>query len=91
MPGPAGAVAASEGSIAALRIGQVVVGGPARPPVRWPHQVGVIPGRADCFQHRLAVDDLDAAVADGGTAVLCQVLSGTGGVGKTQLAAHYAR
>ncbi|MEU2422262.1 tetratricopeptide repeat protein [Streptomyces sp. NPDC007851] len=34
---------------------------------------------------------LERAVADGGTAVLCQVLSGTGGVGKTQLAAHYAR
>ncbi|MBE8475604.1 NB-ARC domain-containing protein [Streptomyces justiciae] len=34
---------------------------------------------------------LERAVAGGGTAVLCQVLSGTGGVGKTQLAAHYAR
>ncbi|MFK4067638.1 tetratricopeptide repeat protein [Streptomyces sp. NPDC029674] len=30
-------------------------------------------------------------MADGGTAVLGQVLSGTGGVGKTQLAARYAR
>jgi hypothetical protein len=30
-------------------------------------------------------------VTGGGTAVLCQVLRGTGGVGKTQLAAHYAR
>ncbi|WP_232838677.1 tetratricopeptide repeat protein [Streptomyces geranii] len=30
-------------------------------------------------------------MAGGGTAVLCQVLSGTGGVGKTQLAAHHAR
>ncbi|MBV1941038.1 tetratricopeptide repeat protein [Streptomyces sp. BV286] len=37
------------------------------------------------------MDHLDAAMADGGTAVLCQVLSGTGGVGKTQLAARYAR
>ncbi|MFE7935729.1 tetratricopeptide repeat protein, partial [Streptomyces sp. NPDC057456] len=33
---------------------------------------------------------MERAVAGGGTAVLCQVLSGTGGVGKTQLAAHYA-
>ena len=30
-------------------------------------------------------------MAAGGTAVICQVLAGTGGVGKTQLAAHYAR
>ncbi|NML52529.1 tetratricopeptide repeat protein [Streptomyces sp. R302] len=32
-----------------------------------------------------------AAVDSGGTAVLSQVLTGTGGVGKTQLAADYAR
>lgn len=62
-----------------------------RLPVSWPHQVGVLPRQADCFQDRGAVGALDAAVAGGGTAVLCQVLSGTGGVGKTQLAAHYAR
>ncbi|MFB7215413.1 tetratricopeptide repeat protein [Streptomyces sp. NPDC056255] len=30
-------------------------------------------------------------MTNSGTAVLCQVLHGTGGVGKTQLAAHYAR
>ncbi|MDT0346044.1 tetratricopeptide repeat protein [Streptomyces litchfieldiae] len=60
-------------------------------PVAWPQQIGVIPRQAHCFQHRHAVDALDAAVAGGETAVLCQILSGTGGVGKTQLAAHYAR
>ncbi|MCU7820246.1 tetratricopeptide repeat protein, partial [Kitasatospora sp. DSM 101779] len=59
--------------------------------VRWPHRVGTIPREADCFQHRSAVGVLDEAVTSGGTAVLCQVLAGTGGVGKTQLAAHYAR
>lgn len=57
----------------------------------WPHQVGIIPQQAEAFQHRAAVDELEAAVADGGTAVLGQVISGMGGVGKTQLAAHYAR
>ncbi len=30
-------------------------------------------------------------MVDSGAAIICQVLSGTGGVGKTQLAAHYAR
>jgi hypothetical protein len=59
--------------------------------VAWPHRVGLIPRQAECFQHRSAVDRLDEAVAAGGTAVICQVLAGTGGVGKTQLAAHYAR
>ncbi|WP_405886319.1 tetratricopeptide repeat protein (plasmid) [Streptomyces sp. NBC_01136] len=43
------------------------------------------------FQHRTEADQLRAAVDNGGTAVLSQVLTGTGGVGKTQLAADYAR
>lgn len=60
-------------------------------PVSWPCQVGVLPKKADCFQDRAAVQELRRAVAGGGTAVLCQVLAGMGGVGKTQLAAHYAR
>ena len=34
---------------------------------------------------------LEAATQDGGTVVLTQVLAGIGGVGKTQLAAAYAR
>ncbi|WP_177328313.1 ATP-binding protein (plasmid) [Streptomyces atratus] len=57
----------------------------------WPRQVGVIPTRAQSFQHRAEVEQLRAVVDGGGTAVLCQVLTGTGGVGKTQLAADYAR
>jgi hypothetical protein len=61
-----------------------------RAPVSWPCRVGVVPGRAGSFQRRAVADALDAA-ADGGTAVLCQVLAGTGGVGKTQLAAAHAR
>lgn len=51
----------------------------------------MIPPRALSFQHRAEVDQLRAAVDSGGTAVLSQVLTGTGGVGKTQLAADYAR
>ncbi|WP_406499104.1 tetratricopeptide repeat protein [Streptomyces sp. NBC_01604] len=60
-------------------------------PAAWPHQVGVIPSRARSFQHRAEADRLRAAVEGGGTAVLSQVLTGMGGVGKTQLAADYAR
>ncbi|MDW8478434.1 tetratricopeptide repeat protein [Streptomyces scabiei] len=62
-----------------------------REPVSWPHQVGVLPREAAAFQGRDETDQLQAALTSSGTAVLCQVLRGTGGVGKTQLAAHYAR
>ncbi|WP_413812578.1 NB-ARC domain-containing protein [Streptomyces sp. OE57] len=57
----------------------------------WPHQVGVIPSRAQSFQHRAEADRLRAAIDSGGTAVLRQVLTWMGGVGKTQLAADFAR
>ncbi|MFD6822747.1 FxSxx-COOH system tetratricopeptide repeat protein [Streptomyces sp. NPDC060085] len=65
----------------------------------WPHQVGVIPPRAECFQDRAEAARLRQALAGGGTAVVGQpqaapadgVLAGMGGVGKTQLAADYAR
>ncbi|MER7419067.1 DnaJ C-terminal domain-containing protein [Micromonospora peucetia] len=69
--------------------GPVTVGG--RNQVDWPYQSGSIPPVADHFQLRDAATALDAATAPGSTAVVCQVLSGLGGVGKTQLAAHFAR
>jgi hypothetical protein len=59
--------------------------------VTWPHLVGVLPRQADHFQDRGANHLLERATAGAGTAVLCQVLAGMGGVGKTQLAAHHAR
>ncbi|WP_316756255.1 tetratricopeptide repeat protein [Streptomyces herbicida] len=71
--------------------GQVAYYAAPRPSVSWPHQIGVLPRQADCFQDRSAVAQLEQVMASGGTAVLCQVLSGMGGVGKTQLAAHHAR
>nr|WP_237330735.1 tetratricopeptide repeat protein [Streptomyces sp. BA2] len=50
-----------------------------------------MPQEAHCFQGRAVGGRLAREMADGGTAVLGQVLAGTGGVGKTQLAARYAR
>ncbi|MGH3937980.1 MAG: NB-ARC domain-containing protein [Pseudonocardiaceae bacterium] len=60
--------------------------------VRWPHRVGAVPLLAYCFQERVPqMRGLDEAVSAGRTAVVTQVLSGLGGVGKTQLASVYAR
>ncbi|MFF7167114.1 tetratricopeptide repeat protein [Streptomyces sp. NPDC008086] len=67
-----------------------------RTPKPWPHQVGTIPPEAVCFQDRAerarltAALALDGAVMDAPTA-RAGVVVGLGGVGKTQLAAHYAR
>ncbi|WP_339153680.1 tetratricopeptide repeat protein [Actinomadura luteofluorescens] len=62
-------------------------------------RVGVVPRLADCFQERAGAEPVRAAADDGSTVVLPQastqvatrVLAGMGGVGKTQLAAAYAR
>ncbi len=59
--------------------------------VTWPVWVGVVPPEADCYQPRVVTGRLSAITTGGATAVLCQVLSGLGGVGKTQLAAAHAR
>ncbi|MFL9658704.1 tetratricopeptide repeat protein [Streptomyces sp. PB17] len=88
-----GAIASEGGTAISGYVHELTVVQQAAPRERasWPHQVGVIPPRAQSFQHRAEVEQMRAAVAHGGTAVLCQVLTGTGGVGKTQLAADYAR
>lgn len=57
---------------------------------RWPRRLGPLPQPAAARLERPVDQVLIKALADGGTAVLCQVLSGMGGVGKTQIAAHYA-
>ncbi|MFE3097385.1 tetratricopeptide repeat protein [Streptomyces sp. NPDC059248] len=59
--------------------------------VVWPVVAGQIPQLASASQLRTAVrEEVEAARAAGGSVVLTQVLSGGGGVGKTQLAAAYA-
>ncbi|MER8073584.1 tetratricopeptide repeat protein [Streptomyces sp. NPDC094034] len=65
----------------------------APPPSRpsWPIRLGSVPVLASAFQARSAVRDRINRARDGhATVVLAQVLSGGGGVGKTQLAAAYA-
>jgi hypothetical protein len=84
-------VYASDGSLAVAHADRVAYYNAPPPALAWPLRIGVVPSEADCFQHRKAVEDLDTAMTHGGTAVICQVLSGMGGLGKTQLAAHYAR
>ncbi|MFI0816821.1 NB-ARC domain-containing protein [Streptomyces sp. NPDC021098] len=60
-------------------------------PVSWPVRVGAVPTLASAFQPRIALRQaVDTARADHTTVVLTQVLTGGGGVGKTQLAASYA-
>ncbi|BCB78851.1 hypothetical protein Pflav_052610 [Phytohabitans flavus] len=68
----------------------VNVGGAGRPVVSFPHQVGAVPRLAHGRQPRPADGLLATAVGGGGTTVVCQVLAGMGGVGKTQLAANLA-
>ncbi|MGW4649992.1 tetratricopeptide repeat protein [Kitasatospora sp. NPDC004289] len=60
-------------------------------PVEWPVLVGRIPNLAGWHQDRPEATLLETALADGEGAVLGQVITGTGGVGKTQLAAQYAQ
>ncbi|MFJ9822592.1 tetratricopeptide repeat protein [Streptomyces sp. NPDC101151] len=67
-----------------------------RPAATWPHRVGSIPPQASCFQDRAHTACLSTALATDSTAVvtvpnLAGVVVGLGGVGKTQLVAHYAR
>jgi NB-ARC domain/Tetratricopeptide repeat/Trypsin-like peptidase domain len=61
--------------------------------IDWPIMVGRLPQGADCFQKRPEQTALFMAFqdADTNTVVVTQVLTGMGGVGKTQLAANFAR
>nr|BEK71182.1 hypothetical protein KPHV_84090 [Kitasatospora purpeofusca] len=64
---------------------------PPPEPVRRPVRVGAVPPLASAFQPREELRErIDRARERNTTVVLAQVLSGGGGVGKSQLAAAYA-
>ncbi|MFD7414032.1 tetratricopeptide repeat protein [Kitasatospora purpeofusca] len=64
---------------------------PPSEPVRRPVRVGAVPPLASAFQPREELRErIDRARERNTTVVLTQVLSGGGGVGKSQLAAAYA-
>ncbi|MER7178887.1 tetratricopeptide repeat protein [Streptomyces hyaluromycini] len=76
-------------------IAQNTVTGTGKDSVMWPVVPATIPALATAFQPRSALRErIDAAWANNGSVVLAQeptrVLSGGGGVGKTQMAAVYA-
>lgn len=91
-----GAVAGNSLQAGTIR-GDVHVHAAAAPGVRLPHRTGVVPPRAGHFQNRALARELASVLASGDTAVLTagepahtSVLSGLGGVGKTQLAVDHA-
>jgi hypothetical protein len=76
-------VRAAGGGFAVGAAEQVTLYAAPRQPAALPHQVGVVPALAQSFQPRPESAELRA---DGP----CHVLTGLGGVGKTQLAAAHA-
>ncbi|MFI6645722.1 tetratricopeptide repeat protein [Streptomyces sp. NPDC050504] len=101
--GPGGAPGQVTNSVSGTVYGTVVQAGsigtlisqapppPARADVSWPLRIGAVPDLATAFQPRTVLrEQIDRAQGAAGTVVLSQVLSGGGGVGKTQLAAALA-
>ena len=89
-PDPARVIVATNNSVAAGRIDHLDYH-QALPVVSWPARVGRVPGLASAFQDRAGLrEQVQQARSRSGHVVLTQVLSGSGGVGKSQLAASYA-
>jgi tetratricopeptide (TPR) repeat protein len=85
-------ISATDGSVAAERIEHLHLHQPPPAEVSWPVVVGHVPQTASAFQARPELrGQIEELRAAGSGVVLTQVLSGGGGVGKSQLAASYAR
>ncbi|WP_198587211.1 FxSxx-COOH system tetratricopeptide repeat protein [Glycomyces xiaoerkulensis] len=69
---------------------QVTLGSRPEPPTTWPRRIGALPPIAAAHQARQVDLELADALTEDGTAVVCQILAGMGGVGKTQIAATFA-
>ena len=92
-PGPTPAAGSAQGVQVNRAGGNTQVNNfhpPGRPAVSWPVRVGAVPALASAFQVRPGLREQVAAARAAGGGVLSQVLSGGGGVGKSQLAASYA-
>ena len=90
----ANVISGNSGTVVNTVIGHVTFSPPQHLPApTWPlDPVGDIPLRASAFQARTSLQaQVEAARTSGRAVVLTQVLSGGGGVGKSQLAAFYAR
>ncbi|MFB9515666.1 tetratricopeptide repeat protein [Streptomyces purpureus] len=70
---------------------QIVQEAPPWQEPTWPVLIGVVPAQAGYYQHRPQIEQLVEELEDSSTSEWCLVITGTGGVGKTQLAAEYAR
>ncbi|QKV73771.1 tetratricopeptide repeat protein [Amycolatopsis sp. Hca4] len=102
-PGEASNEASVDGDVSGMLVqigsvrGDLHLAPAVRPRVQLPHRTPSLPRRATAFQPRAAAAELDRILDDNGTAVLTSsaqattgLMSGLGGVGKTQLALDYA-
>ncbi|GAA2286018.1 hypothetical protein GCM10009853_046320 [Glycomyces scopariae] len=92
-PGPARATSVFfndfVGPVDTVIQGQQITVNTVAPATSWPRRFGTIPPLATAHQKR-SIDEKLATMLTEDNTVVCQVLSGMGGVGKTQIAANYA-
>jgi len=77
------------GNVTAEHIGDVINQAP-KPPVTFPLHDIALPRNHHFTGRTRELERIHTAVQNGGVGVITQAIAGLGGVGKTQLAAHYA-